>query len=147
MPLGNRDHRHLHRRQPYRERSGVVFDQHSEETLDRSVKGAVDHHRLLAAAAFGYVFELEALRQVEIELYGAELPGTADGIHELDVNLRAIKSGFARHNLVRDVQLLQRIFQRVVSEVPLVLAPEEALFVFRVPGGKLRFELVEAEGL
>src|SRR5216684_4300665 len=147
MALGDRDHRYLHRRQPHRERSGVVFDQHAEEALDRSVERAVDHHWLLAAAVFGYVFELEALRQVEIELYGAELPGTADGIHKLDVNLRAIESCFAGHNLVWDIKSLQRALQRMVGEVPLILTAEEALLVLRIPGGKLGFELVEAEGL
>src|SRR6266853_5288222 len=147
MAFGDRDHRYLYGREPYGEGSGVVLDQHAEEALDRSVEGAVDHERLLAGTVLGYIFEIEALRQVEVELHGAELPGTADSIHELDVNLRAIESCFAGHNLVRDVQLPQRTFQGVVGQVPLVFTAEETLFVFRIPGGKLGLELVEAEGL
>src|SRR5437899_3399439 len=70
MALGNRDHRHLHWREPYRERSGVVLDKDAEKALDRSVEGAVDHHRLLPGTVFGDVFEIEALWQVEVELHG-----------------------------------------------------------------------------
>src|ERR1700674_4796537 len=70
MPLGDRDHRHLHRREPYRKGSGVVFDEYAEEALDRSVEGAVDHEGLLAAAVIRDVFEIEALWQIEVELHG-----------------------------------------------------------------------------
>src|SRR5882762_2854144 len=147
MAFGDRDHGYLYGREPYGEGSGVVFDQHAEEALDRSVEGAVDHERLLAGSVFGYIFEIEALRQVEVELHGRELPEASDGVHQFDIDLRAIESCFAGHNLVRDVQLPQRTFQGVVGQVPLVFTAEETLFVFRIPGGKLGLELVEAEGL
>src|SRR5208283_1879375 len=88
MALSDWDHRYLHRREPHWERPGVVFDQHAEEALDRSVERAVHHQRLLTAAVFGNVFELEALRQVEVELHGRELPQASDGVDQLHVDLR-----------------------------------------------------------
>ena len=36
MLVGDRDADHLHRRQPGRERAGVVLGQHAEEPLDRA---------------------------------------------------------------------------------------------------------------
>src|SRR5436853_1010508 len=70
----NRDHHYLRRREPSREISGVVFNEHTEEALDRSVKCAMDHQRLLARAIFGDVLQFEALGKGEIELHRRELP-------------------------------------------------------------------------
>src|SRR5882762_11284186 len=99
MAFGDRDHRYLYGREPYGEGSGVVFDKDTEEALYRSVEGAVDHERLLAGTVFGYIFEIEALRQVEVELYGRELPEASDGVDQLDVDLGAIERRFARNGL------------------------------------------------
>ena len=48
--VGDRDADHLHGRQPRRERTRVVLEQHGEEALDRAEQRAVDHHRTLARA-------------------------------------------------------------------------------------------------
>ena len=81
-----------------------MLDQHAEEALDRSIQRPMHHHRLLARSVFGDVFQSEALRQIEIELHGGKLPQAPDGIHQLDVDLRAVERGFARDGLVFDVQ-------------------------------------------
>jgi hypothetical protein len=124
-----------------------VLDEHAEEALDRSVKRAVDHERLLARAVFGYVFEFEALRQVEVELHGRELPQASDGVDQFDVDLRAVERGFAGDGLVFDIQFLQRTFERVGGQVPLLVGADEAFLVVRIPGGKLGLKFVEAESL
>ena len=43
--VADRDADHLHRRQPGRERAGVVLGEHAEEPLDRAEQRPVDHHR------------------------------------------------------------------------------------------------------
>ena len=86
------------------------------------------------------------MRQVEVELHGRELPQTADGVHQLDVNLRPIERGFAGHGLVLYIQALERVFERSGSRDPLFFRAQEALPLVRVPGGKLGLVLVEAEG-
>src|ERR1700675_4924094 len=140
MPLGNRDHGYLYGREPNRERSGVVFDQDAEEALDRAVEGAVDHERLFAGTVFGYVFEIEALRQVEVELHGRELPQAPDGVDQLDVDLRAIERGFSGDGLVFDVQQLQNFLERVGRHIPLLFTADKALAVVWIPSGKLGLE-------
>ena len=45
MVVADRQHPHLHRRQPGGERAGVVLEQHAEEPLDRAEQGPVDHDR------------------------------------------------------------------------------------------------------
>src|SRR6202023_681497 len=145
MPLGNRDHGYLYGREPNRERSGVVFDQDAEEALDRAVEGAVDHERLFAGTVFGYVFEIETLRQVEVELHGRELPQAPDGIDQLDIDLRSVKRGLARNRLVLDVQLFQHFFERAGRHIPLVFTSDKALAVVWIPGGKFGLEFIKAE--
>ena len=84
-----------------------MLDQHSKETLDRSVERAVHHDRLLARAVFGHVLQAEARWQVEIELDGRELPQTPDGVDQLDVDLRTVEGGLAGNRLVGDLALFQ----------------------------------------
>ena len=55
----------------------------------------MDHQRLVAAAVFADVFQAEARGQIEIELHGGELPGAADGVDQLDVDLGTVERGFA----------------------------------------------------
>ena len=66
--VGDRQDAHLHRREPRRERAGVVLEQHPEESLDRAEQGAVQHDRAVAVVVGADVLELEALGVVEVEL-------------------------------------------------------------------------------
>jgi len=105
----------------------------------------VNHQRLLAGAVFGYVFEIEALRQVEVELdveschrrpmastslmsiFGVERGFTGDGLYSMfNSSARSRASGWLGS---------------------IVFRAEKTLFVFRIPGGKLGLVFVEAEGL
>src|SRR5213080_1349226 len=101
--------------------------------------------RSLAQSVFSYVLQAKALRQVEVKLHGRKLPKPADRIHQLDVNLRPVKSGFARHGFIFNIQTLEYGFERTSRQVPLLLATDEILAVNRVPRRKLSLELVEPE--
>src|SRR5579875_3044496 len=102
---------HLHGRKPQRECSGVVLDEHAEEALDRAEEGAVDHYRLMALAVFANVLELEARREIEVELNGGELPETAEHIDQLDVDLGAVEGGFAGEGLKRKAAVGEHLLQ------------------------------------
>src|SRR5207245_7013790 len=69
----------------------------------------------------------------------------ANSIHKFDVNLRPIKSGFARHGFVFNIQALQDGFERTSRMVPLLFTTDEILAVNRVPRRKFRLELIEPE--
>ena len=84
VAVGDRQHRHLHRREPRRERARVVLDEHREEPLDRSEQRAVDHDRPVALVVGADVVHVEALRHLEVELDRRHLPRAADrvlGLH------------------------------------------------------------------
>ena len=51
--------------------------------MNRSIdaeRGAVDHHRPVRLVVRADVLQLEPLRQVVVELHGAELPLAADAV-------------------------------------------------------------------
>src|SRR5687768_13703807 len=60
MRLADREHTHLHRREPERERAPVVLDQDAEEALDRPEERAMDHHRSVLVVVRPRVREIEA---------------------------------------------------------------------------------------
>src|SRR5690242_19253398 len=147
MALTDGDDRHLDGREPDGKCSGVMLDQHAEKTLHGTIKRAMDHDRLFARAIFRHVFQLESVGQVEVELHGGKLPGAADGVHQFDVNLGAVKRGFAHNRLVGNIHLLQDLLQRVDSAVPVLLAADKTLFVVGVPYAQLDLVFSEAKSL
>ena len=80
VTVGDREDRRLHRRQPRGERAGVVLGEDGEEPLDGAEQRPVDHHRPVALVVGADVLELEALRELEVELDGRHLPRAADGV-------------------------------------------------------------------
>jgi hypothetical protein len=54
----------------------------------------------MRSAVFTDVTEIEALRQVEVELNGAQLPWTADRVLHDQINLRAVKGAVGFIDLV-----------------------------------------------
>ena len=85
------DRHHLHRCEPGREGAGVVLEQHREEALDGPEERAVDHHRPLTRAIRGGVLEVEALREVEVELDRRHLPRATDRVLCLHGDLRTVE--------------------------------------------------------
>ena len=91
MPVGHRQHQHLHRRQPGREGPGVVLDEDAEEPLHRPEQRPVDHDRAVAGVVRARVLEAEELRQLEVDLDGGQLPRAADGVARLHRDLGPVE--------------------------------------------------------
>src|SRR6202007_2414461 len=87
----------------------------------------------------------KALWQVEVKLDGGKLPEAADGIDQLDINLRPIERRFSRHGLIFNIEALQHFFQRARGQVPLLFASYEILPVVGIPGRKFGLKLIESE--
>ena len=85
----------LHGAEPEGERALEVFDEDADEALHRAEDGAVQHDGLLVAAVLGDVLEVEVLRQLEVELQGADLPLAAERVLHLEVDLRAVEGAVA----------------------------------------------------
>ncbi|SPU68895.1 Uncharacterised protein [Brucella neotomae] len=103
---------HLYRRKPERHVTGKILDQNAEETFHRAADGAMDHDRLLLFRIRADIEGAEAFRQVEIDLRGAALPFTADGVLQRIFKLRPVERTLARQNAGLDiVRLLPDLLQ------------------------------------
>ena len=142
--VGNRHAEHLHGGQPRREGTCVVLEQHGEEAFDGAEQGAVNHHRALVGAVLRDVLELEALRQVEVELDGRDLPGAADGVAGLHRDLRAVEGGAARIVDELEVGFLGDLGERVGGLLPDLVGAD---VLVRVLGGQLEVEVGQAKVL
>ncbi|MCY1220149.1 hypothetical protein D9M72_321510 [compost metagenome] len=111
------DH-HLLRGQPGRQRTGVVFQQDAQETLERTQDGTVQHHRALARVVLGDVFGIQALRQHQVKLQRAALPRAADRVLDVVLDLGAVEGALARQLFPIHAAGAQRQAQALFGVVP-----------------------------
>ena len=65
-----------------------MLDEDAQEALQGAQDGAVHHVGAVLPAIGPHIDELEPLRQIEVELHGGALPGPAQGVADLHVDLR-----------------------------------------------------------
>ena len=78
----------------------------------------MDHDRTVFLAIFADVSHVEAFRHEHIELDGTALPGTADGVFQVEVQFRAVECAVAFVDDVRDVAFFDDIMQGLGSQFP-----------------------------
>ena len=140
--VGDRQQAHLFRGQPEGVIAGVVLGHDPEETLQRTEDGAVDHDRPLLAAVGGDVVELEAFRQVEIQLDGGALPHPSDRVFNLQVDLGSVEGAAALINLVGPALALQGFDQSFGGQIPDGVISDG----FLRTGGEVDLVIAEVEG-
>ena len=95
-----------------------MLDQDAEEAFDGAEKSAVHHVGLMLLAVRADVGQVEALRQVEVELDGAQLPRPAERVLDLHVDLGPVEGAAALVNLVGHPLLVERVFERLRRLLP-----------------------------
>ena len=91
MGVGDGEHDRLDRRQPEGQLAPVVLEHDADETLVGAEQRAVDHHGAMLGVVLAGVREREALGHRVIELDGAELPGAAERVAHVHVDLRPVE--------------------------------------------------------
>jgi hypothetical protein len=120
-----------------------VLDQDAEEAFDRTEQRAMDHDRLMCVAVRAYVFEAEALGQVEVELQGGELPRTTDGVTHIDIDLGPVESAGTFVDRVVQPGAIQRLAQARRRHLPQRVLADELLHRL---GRQLRLKFIEPKG-
>src|ERR1700730_5307671 len=105
------------------------------------------HYGLVAAAIFADVFEAETAREIEIELHGAELPGAADGVDELDVDFGAVEDGFTGNVFVRNALAVESSGEGALGVFPLLDGAGVIFGMLGIARGELDLVAIEAEGV
>ena len=91
MLLRDRDELDLNGGDPERERAGVVLYQDAEESLQTAQDRAVQHDGPVFLAIGPDVVHIKPLRHLEIQLNGAALPGSADAVLQMEVDLGPVE--------------------------------------------------------
>ena len=78
----------------------------------------MDHNRTVFLSVFPGVFAVEFFRQLHIQLNGAALPGTADGVLQMEVDLWAVESAVAFVDNVIQMIGFQRFAQAFRGQFP-----------------------------
>ena len=104
--------------EPAGECAGEVLDEHADEPFHRTERGAVDHDRSVPGVVGTDVFEIEALRQVVVDLHRPELPLAADDVLDHEVDLRAVEGGLSGLLAERGPEFPGRVATRLLGLVP-----------------------------
>ena len=100
----------------------------------------MDHHGALLGAVGTLILQIEALRQLEVHLDGAHLPGPTDGVLGLHRNLGAVERGASLIEDQFEILLGGCFAERLGCLVPFVFATDG---LFRVAGRQLEVEVFE----
>ena len=127
VAVRDRQQADLHRCEPQRERAGKVLGDDADEALDRAEHDAVDHDRAVALAVRADVFEVKALGHLHVELDRAALPGTAERVGQMEVELRAVERAVALVDGVILAHIGDGVLERFGREVPGLLLADVVL--------------------
>ena len=78
----------------------------------------MEHDGAVLCAVLADVGHVKLLRHLEVELDRAALPGTADAVLEVEVDLRAVEGAVAGVEFVGRAGLLERLFEALFGEIP-----------------------------
>ena len=95
-PVGDGKDLHLDRGQPGGEGPGKVLGDDADEPLDGAQQRPVDHDGAVLLAVLADILQVEALGHLEVQLDGAALPGPAQGVGQVEVQLGAVEGAVAR---------------------------------------------------
>ena len=84
-----------------------MLDQDTDETLDGAESNTMDHDRTMLLAICADVLQLKTLRKLEVKLNSTALPGSSDGIDQMEVDLRSVERAVALVYNVIQTHLIQ----------------------------------------
>ena len=82
----------LHGGQPGGELARKVLNQNTNEALDGAKAYAMQHDGALLGAVGVHVLQIKVERHLEVELNGTALPGTAERVLQVEVDLGAVEA-------------------------------------------------------
>ena len=111
----------LHGSQPGGELARKVLNQNTDEALDGAKAHAMQHDGALLGAVGIHVLQVKVEWHLEVELDGAALPGTAERVLQVEVDLGAVEGAVALVDLVVHVQLFKSGAQALLGASPVLI--------------------------
>ena len=95
-----------------------MLNQNTDETLNRAEAYAVNHNRAFLCAVCCCVFQLKAFGHLHIQLNCTALPCSADGVLQMEVNLRAVECTIAFIDGIFNAVFIQCVLQTCCCNFP-----------------------------
>ena len=118
-----------------------MLSQHSDKPFNGSKNGPVNHGRPVLGSIRPDISQVEPFRHGEIDLNGAALPASLQGIFDMKVDLWTVKGTFTRIDCEVYFLRFQRLFQSLLRIFPHLVSPDG----FGRSGGKLDFIFSKSE--
>src|SRR5581483_5808147 len=145
MALADRDDPHLHRRDPERESARVVLGEDADEALERAEERAVDDVGRVLLVVGAHVAAADAAGLLRVELDRPHLPGAAERVGHVQVDLRSVERTVAGVQLVVEAPTVERRLECALGEVPLLVGAELVVRPRRELEPRLELEQVVEE--
>ena len=84
-----------------------MLDEDSNKPLNGTECNPVDHDGAVFVSVSPDVFQIKAQRKLEIQLDGSALPGSSQGVFQVEVNLRSVESAVSFVDHIRKFQIIQ----------------------------------------
>ena len=84
-----------------------MLDQDTDETLDGTEYYTMNHDRAMFLAICSLILQLKSLWELEVKLNGTALPGSANGIYQMEVDLWSIECAIAFINHIVKTKSIQ----------------------------------------
>src|SRR4029079_1354400 len=146
--LRDREDAHLLRCEPKREVTAEVLDEDSHEPLERTEQRPVDDVRRVLAVVFAREGKPEAGRHLRVELNRPHLPGAAEDILHVQIDLRPVEGPIPRVYVVVDPLPFERAREGFFGEIPLRVLAQLVLWPRRELEASFHAEkVVEVSGV
>lgn len=106
---------------------GIVLGEDADEALDRAEAHTVNHDRTVLLAVRADILEIKALGHLHIELDRAALPGTAEAVLQMEVDLRTVERAVALVDDIGLAELVERGDETVGRDRPLLIRADVIL--------------------
>ena len=90
------------------EGSREMLDQNADKPLNGTEYHPVNHDGTVLLAVGSVVFQFKPLRQLEVQLNGSALPGTANSVYQMEVDLGAVEGAVSFVDHIVQTQVFQR---------------------------------------
>src|SRR5690606_6570602 len=110
----------LYRSQPDRKGSCIMLRKNAYKPLHRSEQRAVNHDHLVRLRVGTDVIDMKPGGKIEVELKGAELPGSPQRIDQLNIDLRTVKGRLTFCAFQFPPSLTQHLNENLLSTFPVI---------------------------
>ena len=95
-----------------------MLNQNTDKALDTAEANAVNHYRAMLLVILADISQIKTLGHYKVQLDGAALPGTADAVGQVEVQLGAVECAVTLVDLIRHTDGIHGVTQSLGCNLP-----------------------------